>query len=993
MKKVSSLVVSIGALAIATSAHAQSDQGVSDASNANEGGYQEIVVTAQRQSQSLQDVPIAVSAFTSDALAAQQIENASDLQLSLPNITFSNGNFTGATFTIRGVGDLCVGSTCDSATAIHVNGSPLRETRLFETEYFDLERIEVLRGPQGTLFGRNATSGVINVVTAKPEMDAIHASGEAEYGNYDSIRLKGMLNVPLDETLALRVAGFYLDRDGTTKNVYDNSRIDGRNMWAVRGSVRWKPSVDTTVDLMGYYFKEHDNRLRSQKQLCQRDDTGYLGCLNNRLDPQTSNFNGGFLGTLSSRETLSIISGSPLLGGALGIGGLYDRDALADATMPNDLRTVSIDYEPQYRTSELQLQGRLEQNFGPIKAQITGLYQRANIDSSQAAYPAVQDRSVMQPGIDGLNALAAGLVPGLPPELSTALSAYLGPVAQALTPNGPAGDLCVSLPDDSGLGAYGGFRNCAGTPRFFDRTIQKVRTWSGEAIISSDFDGPFNFLLGGIYLDSRLTDAHYNANGFAIDYISGVLGSLQALGGGLPPSFLATPYYDSYESPVTLKSYGIFGEVYYDVSSQIKLTLGLRYNNDRKTTRARSTLASFLTPYGQTGSAYDSPYFGAYDADPVTPGVQDFVFRKQTFDALTGRAVLEYEIDDDHLLYASYSRGYKSGGFNTPVQVPGLSVRDAFSPEHINAYEIGSKNTFADGKLTLNVTGFLYDYKGLQLSRIIARTSVNDNYDATVWGVEAEAVVRPTPTFTVNLGASYLKTRVTSTDLVINPRDVSAGNPDTVIVKDIINASNCVVRANVGGAAVAQGFVSAVNDGINASAGLTAANGLRGPTPFPADANVGASTGAFSICDALSAAAQDPALGGAISVLEGIGVSLKGKELPQAPVVKFSAGVQNEFRFDNGMSLTPRFDISYTGESYGNIFNGRINKVPGYVVANAQIQLNGTDDRWFVRGFVQNIFDNDALTGLYLTDQVNGLQTNVFTLEPRRYGIAAGFKF
>ena len=93
-----------------------------------------IVVTAQRQNQSLQEVPIAVSAFTAEALEAQQIENASDLQLTLPNVSFTKSNFTGASFTIRGIGDLCVGVSCDSATAIHTNGAPLFGTRLFETE-------------------------------------------------------------------------------------------------------------------------------------------------------------------------------------------------------------------------------------------------------------------------------------------------------------------------------------------------------------------------------------------------------------------------------------------------------------------------------------------------------------------------------------------------------------------------------------------------------------------------------------------------------------------------------------------------------------------------------------------------------------------------------------------------------------------------------------------------------------------------------------------
>ena len=220
-----------------------------------------IIVTAQRQAQSLQEVPVAVSAFDGEALAAQQIENSSDLQLTLPNVTFTKSNFTASSFTIRGIGDLCSGVSCDSATAIHLNSAPLFGTRLFETEFFDLERVEVLRGPQGTLFGRNATSGVVNLVTAKPQLGDFNASAEFEYGNFESIEAKAMINVPIGDTLAFRAAGLYVNRDGYTRNLFDGSRIDDRDIYAIRGSLRWEPGLDTTIDLMGYYFREDDSRM------------------------------------------------------------------------------------------------------------------------------------------------------------------------------------------------------------------------------------------------------------------------------------------------------------------------------------------------------------------------------------------------------------------------------------------------------------------------------------------------------------------------------------------------------------------------------------------------------------------------------------------------------------------------------------------------------------------------------------------------------------
>ncbi len=983
----------LGATAIAlvallpTTAFAQAAPATQSAPPVDTGYGADIVVTAQRQAQTLQEVPIAVSAFSADALEKQQIDNASDLQLTLPNVTFSKGNFSGSSFTIRGVGDLCVGISCDAATAIHLNGSPLLATRIFETEYFDLERVEVLRGPQGTLFGRSASSGVVNFISAKPRTDKFAASGEAEYGNYDSIRVKGMINIPLGETLAVRLAGFYLNRDGYTLNTFDNSRIDGRDMWSVRGSIRWEPSIDTTVDILGSYFKEDDNRLRIQKQLCQTDPTGVLGCLNNRRDGGRTNTNSTFTGTLGSREFLSIAFGSPVLGQALGLGSIYGQDGYAGNPVLDDPREVYTAFNPTYKTDELTIQGRIEHNFGSIKAQLTGFYHETMVDSSQDYNLGVSNRSLIQPTLNTLAAAAAGLAPALP-------AAYFQPIAAALIPNGPAGDLCTSLPEQTGLGVYGGFGSCGPIPNAYDRSVQETRDWSVEGIISSDFDGMFNFLIGGIYVDAKVTDGDYYVNAFAIDYVTGILGTVGALGAGRAPEFSATPFFRNATPEFRLKSYGIFGETYFDFNDRLNLTLGLRYNNDRKFVRARSTLASFAVPYTQTGSAFDAPRAALYDADPVTPGIQEFQIRNRTFDEITGRAVVNFKLTDDNLLYASYSRGYKSGGFNPAVQVPGFTIPDAFRPEIINAFEIGSKNTFDNGRFTLNLTGFYYKYKGLQLSRIVARSSINDNVDADIYGVEAESIIRPGPGWAVNIGASWLKTKVTSDDPFINQRDVSGGDPNTVIIKDLQAAFNCVVRGP--SAAAAQAFVAAANAQL----------GLRGPQAFPSDANLGAATGAHSLCNTLRdtfatpASASNPGgLGqifnptGAISIVDGIGVSIKGNALPQAPVVKFSAGVQKTFDFANGMSVVPRVDLTYTGESYGNIFNGRINRIEGYEQANAQIQLNGMEERWFLRGFVQNIFDNNATTGLYLTDQSSGLFTNIFTLEPRRYGVAAGFKF
>lgn len=945
---------------ISVPAYAQEDQPKADSNI--------IIVTAQRQSQSLQEVPIAVSAFDSKALEAQQIENASDLQLTLPNVSFTKSNFTSSSFTIRGIGDLCVGVTCDSATAIHVNDSPLFGTRLFETEYFDLERVEVLRGPQGTLFGRNATAGVVNVVTAKPQLGEFGVALDGEYGNYDSYKVKGSVNIPIGETLAARVAGYYLNRGGYTKNLHDGSRIDGRDMYALRGSLKWEPTPDTTVNLMAYYFRENDDRARIQKQLCQRDPTGILGCLNGRRDFDKVNTNATFTGTLGSSEFLKIaFAGTPLapIAGALGLNSLYGPDGHNGFVEPNDVRQVRTAFDPEYFADELQLQGHLDQDFGAIKLSINGLYQETKVDSRQDYNTSVLNRTTYDRALATLGALSGTGGP---------LAAFR-PVYNAVT---SGTQLCTSDTDPTGLGSYGGNRICGDSPISLDRSNEDRSSWSGEAIVSSDFDGAFNFLLGGIYAESRLSENSYYVNTFAIDYIAGILGGGQG--------FLGTPFFRNNTTHFKLKSYGIFGEVYIDVSDKLKLTGGLRYNDDKKTNVARSTLASFLVPFGQTGNAFDSPFVGAFDADPGTAGNQLLQERKVSFNEVTGRFVVDYKITDDNLLYASYSRGYKSGGINPPLQ-PIFEVADSFAPEKIDSYEIGSKNSFGDGMFTLNATAFYYKYKNLQLSRIIARTSVNDTIDADIYGVELEGVIRPDPDWLFNLGFSYLHTKVKGDQLFSNPRDPGGGRADAVIIKDVSNGSNCAVVPNTAGNKVgSNAFVGAINGGL----------GLRAPTAFPADGGI-ASTGAFGLCSVLTAQAAaigsafDPA--GITVISPGVQVNLRGNDLPQAPVAKVSAGVQYTQHFNNDWTLVPRLDIAYTGDQYGNVFNGNVNKIQGFTQANAQIQLNGPDNRWYVRGFIQNIFDSDSTTGLYVTDASSGLFTNIFTLDPRRYGIGAGFKF
>jgi len=245
------------------------------------GGIEEIIVTSRKREESIQDVPIAVSAFSADDLATSNIDDVADIQMNVPNLQFSKTNFMGSgNVSLRGVGNLATAASSEAGTGIHINEAPMSTARIFETEFFDVERIEVLRGPQGTLFGRSAPGGAINLYTKKPVLEELGGSVEGQYGDYNHGKIKGIVNVPLGEHFAARLGGYYFSRDGITENINTNKDIDDRKLYSLRGSLAgdWD---DINFNLMASYFKEKDNRMRINKQACTADTRPWpfsIGC-------------------------------------------------------------------------------------------------------------------------------------------------------------------------------------------------------------------------------------------------------------------------------------------------------------------------------------------------------------------------------------------------------------------------------------------------------------------------------------------------------------------------------------------------------------------------------------------------------------------------------------------------------------------------------------------------------------------------------------------
>lgn len=243
------------AVSLAVPAHAQEGPAEPQAEAPAPEDTGEIIVTAQKRAERLLDVPLAVTAVTGDALADRQISDTNSLVQAVPSLSFQQGaNPTNTSFRIRGIGTSLFGQGTESSVSTVVDGVvAVRQAQGF-SDLADIERVEILRGPQGTLFGKNASAGVISVTTARPARD-LTASGDftiAEHGEY---RARGTVSGPLSSTLRARVTGYYNDVRGITRNIGTNRWVNGSSGWGVRGKLEWDATETLNFLLSAEYRK------------------------------------------------------------------------------------------------------------------------------------------------------------------------------------------------------------------------------------------------------------------------------------------------------------------------------------------------------------------------------------------------------------------------------------------------------------------------------------------------------------------------------------------------------------------------------------------------------------------------------------------------------------------------------------------------------------------------------------------------------------------
>lgn len=944
----------------------------------------DIIVTAQKKAESIQKVPISISAFSAQALDEQKIEGGSELVRAVPNVSFSKSNFASYNFSIRGIGTKALSVASDPAVAVSFNNTPLIRNRLFEQEYFDVERVEVLRGPQGTLYGRNATGGVVNMLPNIAEPGIFEGDVLIEGGNYGSMRAKGMINLPLGDTLAVRAAGAWTSRDGYDFNTVTNRRVNGRDLWATRLSAAWEPSDNFRVSAIWEHFNEKDDRSRTGKQLCTRDpgpeSIGGVDLSDNILARGV--FSQGCLpGSLYDDAAFGVPNGYslPYLAGAatqtdLGLVNsgsrsqivyLLDktRDPYAGIVQSRNLREIATTYDPTFRAKNDVFQLNAELSLGQnLKLISQTSYSRDNYKSTQ-----------------DYNRFKAG---PLFPDSSLSVDWAGQPLpTTGLTPGGIFTDPQLG-PSDTILGV--------------DMVKSRSSQWYQELRLQSSFDGPINFNVGANYLDFKINEDYYVFNNIFTALNMNLFGGAAA---GNPAkncqNYVSTdPYWDycSYTDPNPIneidgdghnyfrsininktRSKAAFGEIYWKISDNLKLTSGLRFTEDKKV--ATPMKSQLLLATGAIASGFVN--FG-YRVSP------DIV---QKWSRLTGRVVLDWNpkisFTDHTLVYASYARGYKGGGANppgidaNPDQLQFFPLPETFRPESVNAFEIGVKNSFDGGKFTLNANAFLYDYEDYQVSQIVDRLALNENYDATMWGAELELTWRPTPRFRANANLGYLGTRIADGMKSIDVMNRTQGNPDWVVVKPWLQlASNCIAPKAL--------VEKVVNHSIFKNAPMA------GIVPFCASSWLGNYLPG-SIQSQIFGFEYNPATD-APNQGRGFDAELGGNELPNAPHWTVNLGAQYTLPI-NDWDLTLRGDYYKQGKSWARVYNTEIDRLRSWDNANLSLTLENHDAGFTAQLYVKNVFNKTPITDAFINSDDSGLTTNVFTLDPRIIGFSLAKKF
>lgn len=593
------------------------------------GMLEEVIVTAQKRRESIQDVPVAVSALTGESLSENNVRTLEDLSASVPGFTVAaNVNYGSAPMSIRGVGGANGGGNvfADEPVATYADDAFVGRLRMSTADLVDVGSVEVLRGPQGTLYGRNSTAGAVLLRSAAPT-EPFQAYLNSSYASFDEKKLTGAVSGALNEDASLtgRAAFGWSDRNGWAKNSV-GGRLGGGDSFTGRLYLRAQPADGLTVDLIGEFIKSH-------------------------VEPATI--------------AIADVSGF--------------RDAVSNPTGTNLVRP----YTP--------------------RPGLDALVDDRSFAQNRPSYSDVIGRNATLKLEWDLDSVVLNSVSNY---REWDLKGYQDSDGTAVTPPLPAfvTGTIANVGDNDG--------------HLIDSQ------WSQELRLSSGQGAALDWILGAFlyHEDNRIDPIRIR------NWLAGPGGA------GTEVTFNAHQKTDSW---------ALFADASYDLTSALTLKLGGRYSHEEKdfTNSQKVTTLNQFDPPG--------PTFFAAGATLAAPPL---FTTAESWNNFSPRAVLQYKFTDKVMAYGSYSKGFKSGGFNA------FGLNAAFKPETIEAFEGGVKSTLLDGAARLNLAAFHYDYRNLQVRTPVPTGGVGiETADAaTSKGFEIESIWYPVEGLRLDANLAYL---------------------------------------------------------------------------------------------------------------------------------------------------------------------------------------------------------------------------------------------
>ena len=1063
---------------------------------------EEVVVTSTKKAASIQDLALSVQALTSDDLAEAQITETEDMVELIPGIIQSPGVGSGTNMGIRGMISTTVGANSTAAVQAHINGMQVNQSVFTTIGFYDVSQIDILAGPQGTLFGRNATGGVINAITTPAEHN-FDGSMRFEFGQDGQQRVGYAQNFDLSEKLAMRIAAQAYEKDGQIYNIKTGNMVDNRDTSDYRITLNYEINDTTELTLMHQSHDADDKRSHFNANFCSRDP--FYGC----LPWEKGELNAPAMATGTIDGLFGVIAQTNNF-----------NDEYANTIAPQTIDQINRDFDPHTKQTFEFSQLTLVKQFDNYELKINASrgdrdYTRTgDVDGSTAS------EGLTSGAMQAILQMGAVAAYGSEEAYGAAIAAG---TADPYTNASPGGQFtmalelpCLDAPHNfTGDGSY----ECSEAPSVVDQI---------DINLVSDLDGPFNFVLGAFAWQSdgknkfythtaaynvlRSFDLHplsaffdgtnpalpvlagqgyggtafYNTlmaeyfDGFAGEYdvenpiadgvpdvatcaqlaamassgqiptgLEVAAGTAANLGcsallldGGTYGQYLATVEGIApntfkrtlpleigglvQDNPVLQQTLSLYGNFFYDINDDTKLTLGYRYNEDSYEDTTFNTLGDALNP--------DYVYSETYDLATTGSKYTEGEDTNSTY-----KLAIQHNLNDNAMVYASIATGNKPGG-STPDQ---YGVSTVFAPETVDAFELGLRSILMDGALLMNLTAFNYDFKDAHYSQVVGSAAITNSIDYTHTGLEGQMKLFLSPSTSVDFNFLALDSTIGAGESLFNPLNPNGAS-------EITGYYNLMRPADI--AALGAALDEAVAAGTISAQSLLLPNPIAGGVPdvatcaqlaamhsagtAPAALAVAAQTADSLGCDAiiggtgpsyLALLTQNEDAGsllpfalfantdkGFIATFQGFNltqtrfantvglalpwlapeleVDLEGKRTPFTSELDWNMALNHSMALMDG-TLDLKLTFTHKGDSNGDLFESMNTYVPEAEYIDIYGNWTPASGDYNVGFYVKNLDDERQLGAARTTSELVGGPVNVYYTQPRTAGVTFTYNF